>query len=70
MVALWNSICCSNRATKRMKRVFIWRTVPQVDDDRPSQCLKMSRDLYRLQGGEWKRIETASICLCHKPAAK
>jgi hypothetical protein len=29
----------------------------------------MSRDLYRFEGGEWKRVETADLPLT-KPAAK
>jgi len=27
-------------------------------EERPSQCLKMARDTYRFQNGEWKRVET------------
>ncbi len=41
----------------------------RVDDDHPSECLKMSRDLYRFEGGEWKRVETADLPQ-PKPAAK
>jgi hypothetical protein len=33
----------------------------QPDEDRPAQCLKMTRDLYRYQNGEWKRIETVDL---------
>jgi hypothetical protein len=33
----------------------------QVDEDHPSNCLKMARDLYHYQGGEWKRVETAEL---------
>jgi hypothetical protein len=33
----------------------------QPDEDHPAQCLKMTRDLYRLQAGEWKRIETKDL---------
>ena len=52
-----------------MKTGFRLAYCSQVDDDHPSQCLKMSRDLYRFQAGEWKRIETADLPL-PKPAAK
>jgi hypothetical protein len=40
-----------------------------VDDDRPSMCLKMSRDLYQFEAGKWKRTETAEVPSA-KPAAK
>jgi hypothetical protein len=41
----------------------------QVDEDHPSQCLKMSRDLYRMASGEWKRTESIDLPLA-APAAK
>jgi hypothetical protein len=41
----------------------------QVDEDHPSECLKMSRDLYRFQAGQWKRIETVELP-SPKPTAK
>ncbi len=41
----------------------------EPDQDHPSQCLKMTRDVYRYQGGEWKRVETADLPV-PKPAAK
>jgi len=33
----------------------------EPDEDHPAQCHKMTRDLYRLQAGEWKRIETKDL---------
>jgi hypothetical protein len=33
----------------------------QTDEDHPAQCLKMTRDLYRLQASEWKRIGTEDL---------
>jgi len=33
----------------------------EPDEDHPAQCHKMARDTYRLQGSEWKRIETKDI---------
>jgi hypothetical protein len=33
----------------------------EPDEDHPAQCHKMTRDLYRLQAGEWQRIETKDI---------
>jgi hypothetical protein len=33
----------------------------QPDEDHPAQCLKMRRDLYRLEASEWKRIATEDL---------
>jgi hypothetical protein len=33
----------------------------EPDEDHPAQCHKMTRDLYRLQTGEWKRVETKDL---------
>jgi len=33
----------------------------QPDEDHPAQCLNMTRDLYRLEANEWKRIETKDL---------
>jgi hypothetical protein len=33
----------------------------QTDEDHPAQCLKMTRDLYRLEASEWKRIGTEDL---------
>lgn len=41
----------------------------QVDDDRPSVCLKMSRDVFRFDAGKWSRTETADLPPA-KPSAK
>jgi hypothetical protein len=35
----------------------------EPDEDHPAQCHKMTRDLYRLQANEWKRIETKDLGL-------
>lgn len=40
----------------------------QPDEDHPAQCLKMTRDLYRYQNGEWKRVETADLPAAKSPA--
>jgi hypothetical protein len=41
----------------------------EPDEDHPAHCLKMMRDLYRFQAGEWKRIDTKDIGPA-KPAPK
>ena len=61
VVALWNSDLLQQSSYEADENGFRLAYCSQVDEDRPSQCLKMSRDLYRFQAGEWKRIETADL---------
>jgi hypothetical protein len=61
LIALWNSDLLQQSSYEADEAGFRIAYCSQVDDDRPSQCLKMSRDLYRFQAGEWKRIETADL---------
>jgi hypothetical protein len=58
---LWNSDLLQQSSYEADENGFRVGYCSQVDEDQPSQCLKMSRDLYRFQGGEWKRIETADL---------
>jgi hypothetical protein len=69
VVALWNSDLLQQSSYEADEMGLRLAYCSQVDDDHPSQCLKMSRDLYRFQAGEWKRIETADLPL-PTPAAK
>jgi hypothetical protein len=68
LVALWNSDLLQQSSYEGDETGFRLAYCSRVDDDHPSQCLKMSRDVYRFQGGEWKRIETAD--LPPQPASK
>ena len=61
VVALWNSDLLQQSSYEADENGFRLAYCSQVDEDHPSQCLKMSRDLYRFQSGEWKRIETADL---------
>ena len=61
LIALWNSDLLQQSSYEADEAGFRLAYCSQVDDDRPSQCLKMSRDLYRFQAGEWKRVETADL---------
>jgi hypothetical protein len=61
VVALWNSDLLQQSSYEADENGFHLAYCSQVDEDRPSQCLKMSRDLYRFQAGEWKRTETAEL---------
>lgn len=69
VVALWNSDLLQQSSYEADENGFHVAYCSQADEDHPSQCLKMSRDLYRFQAGEWKRIETADIPAA-KPVAK
>lgn len=69
VTAIWNSDILQQSSYEVEGNAFRIAYCSQVDDDRPSQCLKMSRDLYRLDAGEWKRVETAELP-SSKPAAK
>ena len=61
VAALWNSDLLQQSSYEASENVFRLAYCSQVDDDHPSECLKMSRDAYRFQAGEWKRIETEDL---------
>ena len=61
LVALWNSDLVQQSSYQADLNGFRFAYCSQVDDDHPSECLKMSRDLYRFEGGEWKRVETTDL---------
>ena len=65
---LWNSDLLQQSSYEADVDSFRLAYCSQVNEDRPSQCLKMSRDLYRFQEGEWKRIETADLPPPNPPA--
>jgi hypothetical protein len=66
---LWSSDLLQQSSYEAEEMGFRLAYCSQVDEDHPSQCLKMSRDLYRFQAGEWKRIESVDLPV-PKPAAK
>jgi len=61
VVALWTSDLLQQSSYEADENGFHLAYCSQVDEDHPSQCVKMSRDLYRFQDGEWKRIETSEV---------
>jgi hypothetical protein len=65
LLNLWNSDLLQQSSYDADENGLRLAYCSQMDEDRPSQCLKMSRDVYRFQSGEWKRIETVEL-----PAAK
>jgi hypothetical protein len=69
LISLWTSDLLQESSYEADDGGFHLAYCSRVDEDRPSQCLKMSRDLYRFQDGEWKRIETTNLPEA-KPTAK
>jgi hypothetical protein len=69
LMALWNSDLLQQSSYGADESGFHVAYCSRVDDDRPAQCLKMSRDVYRYQNGEWKRTETTDLP-APMPAAK
>ncbi len=61
VVALWNSDLVQQSSYESSENIFRVAYCSKVDEDRPSECLRMSRDQYRFQAGEWKRIETEDL---------
>jgi hypothetical protein len=66
---LWNSDLFQQSSYELEGSGFRIAYCSQADDDRPSVCLKMSRDLYRFDAGAWKRMETAELPSA-KPSAR
>lgn len=69
LAALWNSDLLQQSSYEAEGNGFRLAYCSQVDEDRPSHCLKMSRDLYRFVSGEWNRVESVDLPPS-KPAAK
>ncbi len=69
VTALWSSDLVQQSSYEADPDGFRLAYCSKVDDDRPSECLAMSRDVYRFQGGEWKRLESAEVPSAH-PATK
>jgi hypothetical protein len=61
LTALWNSDLLQQSSYEADETGFHLAYCSRVDEDHPSNCLKMSRDLYRYQAGEWKRMETIDL---------
>lgn len=61
ILSLWNSDLLQQSSYAADETGFHLAYCSQVDDDHPSECLKMSRDLYRFQSGAWKRAETVDL---------
>jgi hypothetical protein len=67
LIALWTSDLLQQSTYAADDAGFHLAYCSSVDEDRPSRCLKMSRDLYRFQAGAWKRVETADLPVPNPP---
>jgi hypothetical protein len=61
LIGLWTSDLLQQSTYTADDAGFHLAYCSSVDEDRPSQCLKMSQDLYRFQAGAWKRVQTSDI---------
>jgi hypothetical protein len=60
-VPLWSSDLLQQSSYEADGDGFHLTYCLEPDEDHPAQCHKMARDLYRLQAGEWKRVETKDL---------
>jgi hypothetical protein len=60
-VPLWSSDLLQQSSYEADAEGFHLTYCSEPDEDHPAQCHKMTRDTYRLQGREWKRIETKDL---------
>jgi hypothetical protein len=60
-VPLWSSDLLQQSSYEADGDGFHLTYCSQTDEDHPAQCLKMTRDLYRLEVSEWKRIRTEDL---------
>ena len=58
---LWSSDLLQQSSYEADAGGFHLTYCSEPDEDHPSLCRKMARDLYRLQAGEWKRLETVDV---------
>lgn len=58
---LWSSDLLQQSSYEAAGDGFHLTYCSQTDEDHPSQCLKMTRDLYRLEASEWKRMGTEDL---------
>lgn len=61
IVALWSSDLLQQSNYEAEADGFHLTYCGQPDDDHPSQCNKMTKDLYRYQDGAWKRVESTDL---------
>ena len=60
-VMLWSSDLLQQSSYQADANGFHLTYCSQPDDDHPGRCPQMTRDLYRLETGDWKRIESTRL---------
>jgi hypothetical protein len=60
-VMLWSSDLLQQSSYQADASGFHLTYCSQPDEDHPARCPKMERDHYRVEAGEWKRIESTSL---------
>jgi hypothetical protein len=60
-VPLWSSDLLQQSSYEADADGFHLTYCSEPDEDHPNLCRKMARELYRLQAGEWKRLETRDV---------
>ena len=60
-VSLWSSDLLQQSSYENDGNGFHLTYCSEPDDDHPAVCRKMTRDVYRLQAGEWKRTDTQDV---------
>jgi hypothetical protein len=58
---LWSSDLVQQSSYEADGEGFHLTYCSEPDEDHPAQCLKMTRDLYRLQADQWQRTETKDL---------
>jgi len=70
VVALWSSDLLQQSNYEADANGFHLAYCGQTDEDHLDHCVKMTRDVYRYQAGEWKRTETSDDQPQAKPSSK
>jgi hypothetical protein len=60
-VPLWTSDLLQQSSYEADGDAFRLIYCSEPDEDHPAVCRKMTRDVYRLQAGEWKRTESKEV---------
>ena len=60
-VLLWSSDLLEQSDYVMDEKGFHLTYCSQPEEEHPGQCLKMTRDLYRWENGEWKKVESLPL---------
>jgi hypothetical protein len=60
-ILLWSSDLLQQSSYEADRNGFHLTYCAQPDEEHPGKCPKMASDLYRWQGGQWKRVESNEL---------